>query len=377
MIAIALLGFVVIFSWTQSATAFPPSGGLVFVDPQNNHFSTSDMTVGSTFDINVKISNVTGIAGIEFILEWDPSLLNCTKITEVVFHQWTPVESWDNIWSIWLRKNNTGGYAEYAQLWQDNLIAVADGYAPGNITTTTNPPDGAQTVATLTMMVLKLPTLAEGSLSCPLNITLAIVGDLDGNAIIHSAHGIGNAPQSGTYTITYSPGDVHDVAVTEVNAAQWVFHGFNADIGVTVANNGDFDENVTVTLYYNITADQLIDTQNITISKGSNETIIFTWDTTGVPYPQNYTIAANATIPMDNNPGDNILNNGIIEVRIPGDITGDGIVNIMDAIQLGNNFGLQDGDARWDPRADLNRDGKVNLLDVIIVAQWFGRRGSI
>lgn len=170
---------------------------------------------------------------------------------------------------------------------------------------------------------------------------------------------------------------VDDVAVTDVTTNRtWVYQGFSAKIDVTVQNNGDVDENITVTLYYNITANKIIGTQNITLSPTQNQTITFTWDTTGVQYQQTYTIAANATMPVDNNPSDNTLTDGTIEVRIPGDISGDGIVNVLDAIQFGNQFGLQQGDIGWNGDADMNLDGKVNVLDMILLGHYFGKSGS-
>ena len=43
-----------------------------------------------------------------------------------------------------------------------------------------------------------------------------------------------------------------------------------------------------------------------------------------------------------------------VQVRILGDINGDGTVNMLDAIQLAKYFGLQQGDNGWNPDADLN-----------------------
>jgi len=57
-----------------------------------------------------------------------------------------------------------------------------------------------------------------------------------------------------------------------------------------------------------------------------------------------------------------------------GDITGDGVVDIFDAIQLGNAFGTKSGDKRWNPRADLNKDGNVDIFDAILLANNFDRR---
>lgn len=170
---------------------------------------------------------------------------------------------------------------------------------------------------------------------------------------------------------------VHDVAVTNITIDRtWVYQGFSANMNVTILNEGDFDENVTVTLYYNITANKIIGAQNVPLSLGQNETVAFVWNTTGVPYCHNYTLTAVATIPADNNLTDNTLDDGAIKVRILGDIDGDGKVDILDAIQFGNYFGLQQGDTNWNADADVNRDGKTNILDIIIVAENFGKSGS-
>ncbi len=180
----------------------------------------------------------------------------------------------------------------------------------------------------------------------------------------------------GSVTGNYETG-VHDVAVTNVTADRtWVYQGFTANVNVTVLNKGDFDENVTVTLYYNITANKIIGAQNVTLSPGQNETVAFVWDTTGVPYCHNYTLTAVATIPADNNPADNTLGGGPVKVRILGDMNGDGSVDIYDAITFANYFGSKKGDARWNADADINRDGKTDILDAIVIAEHFGKSGS-
>lgn len=56
----------------------------------------------------------------------------------------------------------------------------------------------------------------------------------------------------------------------------------------------------------------------------------------------------------------------------PGDVNGDGIVDILDATFLAGHFGSQWGDDEWDSRADLNADGAINILDAIILSGNFG-----
>ena len=173
------------------------------------------------------------------------------------------------------------------------------------------------------------------------------------------------------------PWPAHDVAVTRVVANRaWVYQGLSANVNVTMLNNGEVDENVTVTLYYNITANQMIDAQNVTLSPGQNEIVTFVWDTTGVPFCQNYTITAVATIPLDDNPADNTLACGPINVRIMGDINGDRKVNLEDVFKVALAFGTVPGDSKWNSDADMNGDGKINLRDFFTVCLNFGKCSS-
>ena len=48
------------------------------------------------------------------------------------------------------------------------------------------------------------------------------------------------------------------------------------------------------------------------------------------------------------------------------DVTGDGVVNILDLVFVASRFG------DVSPDADVNGDGEVNILDLTLVAQNFG-----
>ena len=56
----------------------------------------------------------------------------------------------------------------------------------------------------------------------------------------------------------------------------------------------------------------------------------------------------------------------------PGDITGDGKVNIFDLQQLAWAFNSVPGDPNWNEKADLNCDNKVNVFDLQILGWNFG-----
>ena len=58
--------------------------------------------------------------------------------------------------------------------------------------------------------------------------------------------------------------------------------------------------------------------------------------------------------------------------RIPGDINGDGKVNLQDLVLLAYSYGSRPGEARWNPNADIKGDGIVDLADLTILAKYYG-----
>jgi hypothetical protein len=67
------------------------------------------------------------------------------------------------------------------------------------------------------------------------------------------------------------------------------------------------------------------------------------------------------------------MTGGTVYVGIPGDINGDGTVDIYDAIMLSGAFGSSPGSASWNPNADVNGDGIIDIYDAIIIAGHFGQ----
>jgi hypothetical protein len=331
------------------------------------YFSVSPPTyvassLGEVFDISVMVNNLEAgwqAVGFEFRLSYNASILNFQQAYE---GPWLPpFAAPPDMGTLFIRNFGT----DYVQI-DDIVMSDVNGtwHAPF--------PTGTGVLAIIQFSATAQNVFPLPDLTCTLHLNATKIADSNSTLIPE------DPSQDGSYSISSSrPAGVHDVAVTDVTTDRaWVYQGFSTNINVTVLNKGDFNENVAVTLYYNITANKIIGSQNVTLSQGQNKTVAFVWDTTGVPYCHNYTITANATIPVDNNPTDNTLADGPIKVRIPGDINGDGSVNVLDAIQFGTYFGLQQGDTGWNADADINRDGKTNILDIIIVAEYFGKSGS-
>jgi hypothetical protein len=170
-----------------------------------------------------------------------------------------------------------------------------------------------------------------------------------------------------------------NVAVIDVTPdSAWVYQGFSANISVTLLNEGSFDENVTVTLYYNATVGEgVIGAEKVVLNSSQIETLTFTWDTKGVKaYYSGYNITAVADISpvVDSDLTNNILQSPLkVQVRILGDVDGDGNVDMYDSLAASSAFGSHPGDPNWNSAADVNGDGTVDIFDFILMARNFGK----
>jgi hypothetical protein len=178
--------------------------------------------------------------------------------------------------------------------------------------------------------------------------------------------------------VATSPTGIHDVAVTNVKTSKdgckpmpTVGDNSKVNVTVTVANKGTFSETFNVTLYANSTT---IDTQTVTgLASGANTTLTYLWNTTHWTHG-NYTISAYATpVAGEGNTTDNTYTDGLVKVVIPGDINGDGSVDIYDAILLAGGFNSTPEKPNWNTNADLNSDGVVDIYDAIILANHYNQ----
>lgn len=59
-------------------------------------------------------------------------------------------------------------------------------------------------------------------------------------------------------------------------------------------------------------------------------------------------------------------------VAYPGDVTSDGIVDILDIVTVAAAFGTAYPAPGWNPNADINTDSAIDIIDIVIVASHFG-----
>jgi glucose/arabinose dehydrogenase len=61
----------------------------------------------------------------------------------------------------------------------------------------------------------------------------------------------------------------------------------------------------------------------------------------------------------------------IVRIGVPGDIDGDGLVDVADLLYLVDAFGSLEGDLNYSPAADLDGDGAVDVVDLLtLVENW-------
>lgn len=248
MIAAMLLGLATALQIVHAAGTggIPQPDAYIVVNPAVSSFPPPSMTIGSTFDVNVSLVNITNVGGVEFTLDWNSSLLNCTHITEVLYHTWTPSGDWSNIWSLELSYNNSGGYALYSQAWLSLTEAEADGSGPGNVTTTNFPAtNGECACATFTFEVIQLPTLAIPTLSCLFSLSGVEIATFSSsplpiidNSIKPPTGPIGNDPINGTYSITWTAPSIYPYFSVDSFTATSLNQIFNVSVYVNNLDQG-------------------------------------------------------------------------------------------------------------------------------------------
>ena len=56
-------------------------------------------------------------------------------------------------------------------------------------------------------------------------------------------------------------------------------------------------------------------------------------------------------------------------MAIPGDVNGDGVVDVVDLLYLVDAFGSATGDANYNADCDFNDDGFVDVVDLLILVE--------
>ena len=164
----------------------------------------------------------------------------------------------------------------------------------------------------------------------------------------------------------------HDIAIVSVVPHKTIVgQGYTCRINVTAENQGGYTETFNVTVYANTTA---IETQTVnSMPNGTSTILTFTWNTSGF-VKGNYTIWAYAwPVPGETDTADNSLLDSWVKVVVPGNVNGDGIVDMKDITMILRAYGSTPGQPKYNPNCDVNCDGIVDMKDVTIALRNYGK----
>jgi parallel beta-helix repeat protein len=167
------------------------------------------------------------------------------------------------------------------------------------------------------------------------------------------------------------PFNAHDVGIMDYAVSKTVVgKGYTLSLEVKILNCGVYDENFLLTAYANTST---VAAQTVTLTKSNSIILTLTWNTSSFAYG-NYTVNAQAEpVLNETNTADNILCCGTVYVGIPGDVNGDGGVDIYDAIVISNSFMSTSGSRKWNANANINGDNIVDIYDAIILANHYNQ----
>jgi uncharacterized repeat protein (TIGR02543 family) len=208
-------------------------------------------------------------------------------------------------------------------------------------------------------------------------------GDLIGYANPATITMNGNKTVTASFTLSESNLVINSVVIKDqgckIYANDTYANGtdFSVPIELTIINSGPGSAgqfNVSLQVYWTTGSQQESNTQQTvaSLSSGQNVTLTFNFRPTHTGY-YNLTATADCNNAItESNETDNSLSKPNIPVTTIGDINGDGVINIFDAVIISLAWGSTPVDSYWNIRADINHDNTVNLLDGIRIASHWG-----
>jgi parallel beta-helix repeat protein len=194
----------------------------------------------------------------------------------------------------------------------------------------------------------------------------------DSDGICDAAYVI-DANNRDNYPLTKPYEGAHDIGIAKFTAAKTVIpQNYDTNITVEAINYGISKETINVTLY---TSTTVLNQTQVTLPARDSATLTVTWNNSGLPSAKYNFTAIASPVPGETETTDNTMTLWIT-ITILGDINGDGVVNILDAIVLSNAFYSTPSSSNWNPNSDINGDGAVNILDAIILANNFGKTST-
>jgi len=303
----------------------------LFVDPPEIIDPTK--VPGSFFTIDIKIKNIQEMYSYLFHLDYETTVLTCIGVYV------NPV------------LNETNYSSSFSvEEWKGHILVNVSYYPPANPISTISP---------ISLVTLTFKVDALGTSNLTLHDTEIL--DPNGDPIPHET-------ENGFFQSV-----IRDVAVVSVTVYPTkVYEGFPVNITVVVLNKGNLSETFNVTTFYGTTPISTKTVENL--APGENRTLVYTWNTKGLPACHNYTIKAEAhPVPYETELADNLYIDGTVKIKMMGDVNGDGKVDIFDLTIIALAFGSKPGDPNWNPDADLDPNNIIDIFDLVLITLNYGK----
>jgi hypothetical protein len=338
----------------DAATLGPPSQG-VFVTPP---LFTGAASLGSSFNFSVwaNIGPFWDVAGFDITMSWNNTLINLVNVFEGGYLKegGAATMGWSNATEGSVEVNYTKltdpipSYAiDSLFIMEFNVTYISDVYPTPNCTISQDSTN------------ILLEPHPERPYAPWLGSNSTVLMPHDFFALNY----IANA----TYL---SPGlPWHDIGIINMGSRTTFGTGYILDISVEGINDGNFTESFNLTVCVNSVP---LGVHQISLNASEQATDVFGWNTTGLAYG-NYNLTTYAQPVQNETYASNNNFTVVVQVTIPGDISGDFQVSLADLVLLANAYGSRLGDVKWSPNADVNGDGKVSLADLVILANHYGQ----
>ena len=328
-LCILLVAISVFFAPMNDATASATETKLS-VEPQRIVDPT--LGPGEVFTIGITIANVADLYSFELKLSFNSTILSATNVELGDF--FPSPEQVAIMEPPWI--NNTAGHIHFgAVIVGCELPRSYNG----------------------TLLVITFQVISVGY--CELILSESYITDFRNRTIPHETlHGYFN-------NLSIGSRDVAIINVTPSHTEAYV--GWIVNVTVTAINKGDLTETFDVNAFYDNSSIGTITVIDLASDEQANLT--FSWNTENVQPSVNYTIKAEATlVPNEINLTNNIFIDGVVRIKMLGDVNGDGVVNIFDVVETALAFGSYPGHPRWNPDADLRPDDTIDIFDLVLVA---------
>jgi hypothetical protein len=327
---------------------------VIYVSPA----SINNAVTNNYYTVYVHVANVVDLYAWELQLNYNSTMLRLVSYSNVSGGLNTPTQIFEN------SNTSTGGVG---QVW----FAIS----------TIHPTSTGITYADHAIFQIQFEAIAAGASS--LHLHGDILSDPTGTPIAHNT-------TDGSITV-----GTLDLTVTSIivinNGCSIYANDTYADgitpyyvpVNVTIQNTGSMNAgsfNVSLAAYsFNSSrADGYGELRVTSLTAGGSLTLQFTT----VFHPTHFGYYnLTATVDVHNEVVESNKTNNVLvyspraQVTIIGDINGDGVVNILDAVAIAQAWHATSSNSWWNIKADINHDGTVDIFDGTRLTLNWGKTG--